>query len=280
MNFNKKYIIVIFMCLATVSHEMMAQKISSDCFKLYISQEQCATIMGCKFKSLCTDTVLVPQSINYDNTWYRVIRIGEGAFSSCKQITNVVMEKGIIELGAYSFYECERLKSIKLSASIESIGNDAFCACYQLEDICLPCDVHTIGNNAFAYCRTIQDIILPAGTTYIGLSAFNSCANLSSITFPDSLKSIELNTCYNCHSLKAIVIGARTQSIEGNAFTLCKSIESVICKATTPPHCHESSFNLSSISTAHLFVPAESIQKYKQTSPWNQFRTISEIEGR
>lgn len=56
----------------------------------------------------------------------RVVRIGEGAFSNCMNLTSVVIPDSITEIGAFAFQGCPNLKYITIPADVTSIGKNAF----------------------------------------------------------------------------------------------------------------------------------------------------------
>jgi predicted small secreted protein len=67
-------------------------------------------------------------------------------------------------------------------------------------------------------------------------------------------------------------------SIASKAFKICSSLTNVYCYAENVPSTSSSTFNNSSISSAILHVPAGSVNAYKATAPWNQFKSIVAIE--
>ena len=105
------------------------------------------------------------------------------------------------------------------------------------------------------------DIVIPENVTYngdsyqvveIGNSAFYDC-NLISITIPNSVTSI------------------------GNyAFHGCSVLTSVTVLNPTPTEITQDVFT--SRKNATLYVPAASIDAYRNVSPWNEFRAIVPIE--
>ncbi|MBP5621723.1 MAG: leucine-rich repeat domain-containing protein, partial [Thermoguttaceae bacterium] len=54
-----------------------------------------------------------------------VVRIGEGAFSSCHWLKEVVVPDGVQEIGDGAFVNCSQLKTIDLPGSVEKIGYNA-----------------------------------------------------------------------------------------------------------------------------------------------------------
>lgn len=100
------------------------------------------------------------------------------------------------------------------------------------------------------------DIVIPETVTYnnitykvtsLGESCFDGCSNLTSISLPDGLTSLG-KWCFDG----------------------CYSLTSVLCLAVAPPSCTESVVD----NTKRLYVPKESIEKYKQSDAWNSAKGI------
>ena len=110
-------------------------------------------------------------------------------------------------------------------------------------------EVLEIGDYAFNYCRGLTSVTIPNSVTRIGVEAFDGCTGLTSIT-----------------------IGNSVTSIGDYAFSGCTGLTDVWCYAEEPPM--GDAFNVSSISTATLHVPAASLGKYRAKEPWKNFRKI------
>lgn len=76
------------------------------------------------------ESVVIPETVNYNNRTYTVTVIGDG---SC------------------SFFS-SKLKSILLPNSIVTINNYCFSQCYSLTEINIPNSVTAIGSFAFEHC--------------------------------------------------------------------------------------------------------------------------------
>ena len=71
-------------------------------------------------------------------------------------------------------------------------------------------------------------------------------------------------------------------AIEPYAFDNCTGLTSIICEAKTPPSCDYDyyGFNtcyLADPTTITIYVPAGSIQAYKEHETWGQFKNIQAI---
>ena len=181
---------------------------------------------------------------------YPVTALGESAFSSCKDITGVVIPESVKIIGDYAFGQCTALTSVVISDNVTTIGRQAFLGCTGLTDLTIGKSVTVIGNNAFWHCDNLTDVTIPDSVTTIDHQAFSSCASLTNvtignsvtsigayafsrcgqlaaITIPDSVKTIGEYAFYNCMGLTGVKIGAGVTSLGDFAFYNCNNITSL-----------------------------------------------------
>ena len=183
-------------------------------------------------------------------------------FNECEKLTTLIIGKGVVDIHCCRFTPPKALVYIKVvdgntkydsrnncNAIIETATNTLVFGC---KNTTIPESVTSIGEAAFEMCKGLTSITIPEGVTSIGESAFDYCFDLTSITIPSSI----------------IVIGK-------SAFMVCRSLKDVYCYATTPPTAADKKYGRNSTT---LHVPAASIEAYKMTAPWNQFKNIVAIE--
>ena len=180
----------------------------------------------------------------------------------------------ILSLNGSSITELDLRYNLKLKS--------LSCQDRQLTTVLLP---NTLMAIAFNGCSSLAEIHLPDNLTSIGESAFYDCSSLTEIHLPANLTLIEDQAFAYCSSLTEIHLPASLTSIGGYAFDQCTSLMKVMCYALTPPtisgrflfgfaHSGPLLYNRSE----NLYVPAESIQAYKE-SPWaRDFKNILPIE--
>jgi len=171
--------------------------------------------------------VVIPNVVTHNGTSFRVTRIANYAFVTCKELTSVTIPESVTCIGYYAFTNCSGLTSVHITdisawcnisfgneesnplsyaghlfvgnkeihnlvipEGVTRIGDYAFCNSDNLTSVNLPSSVTTIGDDAFRDCSGLISIDIPAGVTTIGNGAFSGCPKLTSITFPDSIKSI------------------------------------------------------------------------------------------
>ncbi len=133
--------------------------------------------------------------------------IGNYAFYSCYNMTDITISDSVTSIGNYAFYFCDNLTGINIPDSVTSIGNYAFSWCYGLTGITIPDSVTSIADGAFDSCLGLTSIIIPDSVTTIGYSAFDSCSGLTSITIPVSVTSIGSWAFSNCSVLTDVYYG-------------------------------------------------------------------------
>ena len=220
-------------------------------YNIYLGPKTATVIWSDDYKTM--SSITIPSSVELWGIKCAVNQINDNLF------------KGLTEL-----------TSVELPESMERIGDGAFYDCTGLTSIRIPEGVSTIGKETFRGCTGLHFVSLPSGLTSIGFASFLKCKELSSITFPETLTSIGANAFQDCSGFTMIDIPSSTNTIGKYAFSKCPNLTHVYCRATTPP-CREKLF-LSIDPEATLHVPSESLELYKRTFPWNEFKYIVPIE--
>ncbi|MBO7141221.1 MAG: leucine-rich repeat protein [Prevotella sp.] len=202
--------------------------------------------------------------------------IGEYTFYNCRGLTSIEIPDNVTSIEDYAFYGCRGLTSITIPDNVTYLGKGVFTYCRGLTSITIPNSLTSISNASFSGCSGLTSVTIPNSVTSIGRSVFSDCTSLASITIPNSVTSIgELAFAYS--GLTSITIPASVTSIAPNAFKNCSSLTSVTSLITDPFEINENVFsNNGSFTTATLYVPRGTKEKYEATSAWNKFQTIVE----
>ena len=249
------------------------------------------TIIGNSAFSNCSSLT----SINIPNS---VTSIGMMAFFGCSGLTSITIPNSLTSIDDYIFENCSGLTSVTIPNSVTSIGDWSFSGCSGLTSVTIPNSVTSIGIWAFSGCSGLTSINIPNSVTSIGMMAFEHCSGLTSITIPNSLTSIDDCIFENCSGLTSINIPISVTSIGESAFRDCSGLTSVTIPnsvACIKSRAFNGCSDLTSVTVlnptpiaitqdvftsrknATLYVPAASIDAYRNVSPWNEFGAIVPI---
>ena len=179
-----------------------------------------------------------------------VTSIGDHTFSGCKGLTSVTIPSSVTSIGYGAFTYCSGLTSITIPNSVTSIGKYAFSRCSGLISVAIPNNVTKIESGLFEYCSSLTSVIIGNSVRSIGNYAFQYCSNLSSVTIPNSVTSIG-----------------------NNAFSTCPNLADVYCYSESVPTTDSKTFH-NNIKNATLHVPSSTVDVYKITYPWRDFKEI------
>ncbi len=184
---------------------------------------------------------------------YSLVSIGQDAFRGCSQITSVVVPEGVSEIKGGAFGLCGNLQAISLPTTLRIIGSAAFEGCGSLDDVVIPPGIESIPWGLFMDCRGLSKFEIPNTVTTIGCYAFENCDNLKTVIIPNSVKSIG------------------GMSFRGGLETVYSYIED-------PFEIEDGTFyGWGDHTDATLYVPAGTIDKYRNTPHWDQFLNIREM---
>ena len=168
-----------------------------------------------------TNKVIVPA--NYQGK--TVSGIADSAFTSNKNIVEVVLPDSVTYIGGSAFRRCSNLATINLS-KITKLGSNAFSET-KLTNVKLD-SVITVGNSAFKDCRSLQKVSLSEYTTTIEKSAFSGCIVLTQANIGKT-KSIGDSAFNGCGNLVEINL-ASVRYLNENCFMGCVNLTSVNLK--------------------------------------------------
>ena len=191
---------------------------------------------------------------------------------------------GSVSLGANPLYYAKNLylngelvTDLVIPDGVNEIKLIAFAGCYSITNVTIPNSVTTIGDVAFYGCSSLTSVTIGDSVTTIGDSAFRSCSSLESVTIGDSVTTIGGGAFYDCSSLTSVTIPDSVTTIGEWAFYNCSSLTSVYCKATTPPSLGDYVFIYLNTDSFYyyirctIYVPMESVNKYKSASGWSEY---------
>ena len=192
------------------------------------------------------------------------------------KLTTVNLGDSVEVVGDYAFRGCDTLTEVNLGNGVQSIGKNAFAYCTGLTSVVIPNSVAQIGGYIFYECSNLSEVVIGSAVTTIGERAFYNCSSLTSVTIGDSVTSIGNYAFRGCTSLTSVTIPDSVTWIGERAFYNCDSLTSVYCKAITPPMGSLDMFE-GNTSDRKIYVPMESVNKYKSAGYWKEY--ANSIEG-
>jgi hypothetical protein len=248
----------------------------------------------------------IPSTISYEGKVYNVIRIGYAAFDQCN-LTYVDIPSSIKTIGVGAFSNCTSLTSITLKEGLEHIEGNAFADCRLLETITFPNSLKTVGSYAFSFTAWYNNqpnggvyagnvfykykgdipentsFVIKEGTVSISPDALikenrRIDYGLVAVAIPNSVEIIGEYAFSQCRALRSVNIPSRVTTIESYAFSYCKSLTSVTSEIVEPLSLPSDVFFKASVANATLYVPAESVEAYKNADQWKDFGQILPIK--
>lgn len=198
-----------------------------------------------------TGHLVVPDTVVYDSTVYKVVAIADAAFYQKDTLFSVTLPKGITSIGILAFGSCPNLTTVYWNArNVTSypssnyhpfynsmalrnvvfadsvlIPDHAFESSY-ITSVAIEGSTARIGNYAFANTSSLEAITLPEGIEHIGHHAFEN-TGLSSLTIPGSVVVIDSCAFYQCGKLATATIANAACSIGEAAFMGCSSLKNI-----------------------------------------------------
>lgn len=204
-------------------------------------------------------TIVIPQTVTYDDTTYTVTALAEAAFESCTTVTSLTLPPTIRSIGSHCFYNCT-FTTLQLPDSLRCIDDHAFLyssisslhlpACFEAYDECTfwARNLTSITvDDANPYYRSIDGClyskdsltlcIVPDGVTgtinvpsfvrYLDKMAFGFCSHITSVTLPEGLVSIG-DFAFNCCAMvDGIVIPSTVTHIGVCPFSYCPQMNNL-----------------------------------------------------
>ena len=175
-----------------------------------------------------TGSVIIPESVTYNDVTYSVTSIGNFAFYGCYSLASIEIPNSVTSIGNSAFYDCSGLiGDLVIPDGVTTIGSSAFYNCSGLTgELVIPDGVTSIGNYAFYSCSGLTSLTIGNCVTSIGNYAFHSCSGLAGeLVIPNSVTTIGSSAFYNCSGLTGeLVIPDGVTTISSSAFRFCSGL--------------------------------------------------------
>ena len=170
------------------------------------------------YGSSLSGTLIIPDSVDYNNARYPVTSIGYNAFHHAYGMDTVILPNTLTAIKQEAFAGCTDLKSVAIPNSVLTIGYVAFGGCYNLSDLTIGESVTTIGNQAFDCDTALVSLVIPNSVVIIGTAAFSQNYNLRTVHFGNSVASVGYACFSYCSKLDSLIFMTEISPSFGGGF--------------------------------------------------------------
>ncbi len=141
-----------------------------------------------------------------------VTRIGDYAFSQCKELSGIHIPLSVTSIGNVTFADCG-LTTLFIPANVSKIGDWTISDCTKLSEICVdPDNQHYSSFAGILYDKEQTKILfVPSGITVLKISeriknieSFGICENVVSVDIPSNVHNIGECPFFSCKKLERI----------------------------------------------------------------------------
>ena len=219
------------------------------------------------------DTLVIPRSLKV---------LENGPFSDCHSLTTLVWKALDCSTGKqphldnHFFYRCSSLKKAIIDDSVCILPPRIFNDMSWLEVIVVPNHIRELPIEFASNTYNLRDCRLPDSLRKISHGAFYM-SNLERVVIPDKTELLGAYSYSYCRKLREVEIGSGMKRIESYAFNDNVALRTMIVHCEEPPAMLLNSlFNIP--DSAVLYVPAQSVEKYRKHKVWSTFKRIEAIE--
>ena len=218
------------------------------------------------------DTLVIPRSLKV---------LENGPFSDCHSLTTLVWKALDCSTGKqphlnnHFFYRCSSLKKAIIDDSVYVLPPRIFNDMGWLEVIVMPNHIRELPIEFASNTYNLRDCRLPDSLRKISHGAFYM-SSLERVVIPDKTELLGAYSYSYCQNLREVEIGSGMKRIESYAFNDNAALRTMIVHCEEPPAMLLNSlFNIP--DSAVLYVPAQSVEKYRKHEVWGKFRRIEAI---
>lgn len=240
--------------------------------------------------------LVIPSIISYGGKNYTVNYFGQNAFVGCGYLNSISIPATVTGQAWSIFDGCVNLhkvniEDLKAFISLETgawwtgspfcYGADLYIKGELVKNLVIPEGIEKIGYCKFANCTSIESIEFPSTLKVAGQYSFSGCPNLKRVDMSESsLELIDILAFVNDESIEEVKLPATLKNMREDAFGQvngpgCKKLKKIVSLATTPPWSeHDHSFTEKHYGDAIVYVPDESVEKYRDAKEWKNFLHI------
>ncbi len=196
-----------------------------------------------------------------------VSSIGRFAFT-CWEIETLEVPASVKEIGHGSFHYCPNLVKVSFSEGLETLCRGAFATCTNLREINIPSSLQRIDSMAFMFSSSIERVDIQDIGAWCNIRFAEPYSNPLYFTMQRGAFYIGGQACTE------LVLPETISRIEDYAFCYPGGFVSVRCENVEPPIIKPHTFHENILNNSVLYVPAESLDAYRNSQYWQDFMTI------
>ena len=136
-------------------------------------------------------------------------------------LKKINLPETIKKIGDYAFSGCKETEGLFVPSGVTYIGKGAFENCKRLESVTIPQGFTKIEDDTFSGCTSLTSVVIPDSVTEIGKAAFSGCS-LKTVTLPQNLKTIQ-GSAFSGNDFSEITLPASVTNIGSYAFSYTKT---------------------------------------------------------
>lgn len=157
--------------------------------------------------------------------------IKEYCFSDFDSIETVEVKEGVTKIGNGAFTGCKNLITVKLPNTLKEIKNFAFFGCEKLSNINIPESVVFTEDNTGTFSRSgVKTLSIPGTAKIIPSKFCAECTNLTGVHIGEGIDYIGRDAFRGCSSLNSVFIPKSVTTVMPNAFSHMKNDFTVYCE--------------------------------------------------
>ena len=238
---------ITFLVLMTLSIQLCAREetiFSVDNLYYKITSVIDRTVEVAPIQIVCgyyNGDIVVPDSVEYNGTYYKVTALGDEAFHRAI-ITSLVLPTGIQTVGEYCFNTAKLPISLTLPDSLKTIKYGAFCSAMNIVHISIPAATENIGIRALSVAGLQSITVDTANEHYISIDGvlytkdttkLLQCpaAKTGTFTIPNGVKYVE-ELAFEVSKLQTVIMPNGVNIIKSCAFSECDNLRNLNIPAT------------------------------------------------
>ena len=243
---------------------------------------------GCYVISITSDDMTFLQSANgaEDSNSYSLFKAND--YNWTPEVLFVEIGSSVLSVIS-AFQRCSRLRGVKIPDSVSYLGSSAFRGCYSLQRLSahgvtdvnnrvleksgtLYIDLPNVERIGYAFMQDnvgIREYAAPPSLSSVSERVFDGVVSLEVADFSQTTIEDFGSRCFYNGQLTTLRLPATTKSLASN-FMQHGYVTNLFVLATTPPTIQSNTFNTSS-SIKNIFVPAGSVDAYKNATNWSVY---------